>query len=381
MRVSPTADSAPSPAVDPPAPGRSMPDELDPRHLRKGLIQLTVIGAIVVALVVFGPGLDSLRARLRDASASWLIAAAACELLSTLSYVLVFRSVFCARMSWRLSYQIGMAEQGANSLLPAGGAGGLALGAWALNRGGLDAEHIGRRSVAFFLLTSLANVGTLAVVATLFAVGALGGDTDTALTDGFGLAAVAAIVITLSVPKLGARLLPRNDLPADAGRARHAVRHVRNAIGDGVRDSIVLLGTRTAGVLSGSLGYMAFDIAVMYACFEAFGSAPPVAIVILAYIIGQLGGLIPVPGGIGGTEGGLIGTFALYHVGLAEATVAVLAYRALALWIPAVLGSVAFLRLRTSLARLPEPAQICEPLAEPMPAARRARRRRRRAAA
>ena len=53
-------------------------------------------------------------------------------------------------MSWRLNYQIGMSEQGANSILPAGGAGGLALGAWALNRGGMSAAHIGRRSVAFF---------------------------------------------------------------------------------------------------------------------------------------------------------------------------------------------------------------------------------------
>ena len=380
MHVSSTADSAPAPVAEQQASGSAMPSELDARHLIKGLVQLAVIGVIVVALLVFGPGLDALRDRLRDASAPWLILAAVFELGSTLSYVVVFRAVFCARMSWRLSYQIGMAEQGANSLLPAGGAGGLALGAWALRRGGMDAAHIGRRTVAFFLLTSLANVGTLAIVAALFTAGVLHGDTDVALTDVFGLAAVGGIALTLAIPYLGTHLLPRHVLPADAGRVRQTIRHVRNAIGDGVRDSIILLGRRTAGVLSGSFGYMAFDIAVMYACFRAFGTTPSAAIVILAYIIGQLGGLIPLPGGIGGTEGGLIGTFALYHVPLAEATVAVLAYRALALWIPAVLGSVAFLRLRTSLERMPEPARICEPLAEPMPAGRRLRRQDRTAA-
>ena len=354
-----------------------MPDELSPRHLRRGLLQLAGVGAVVVLVVLIGPGLGSLRERLGDASPGWLVAAAVLELLSCLSYVVVFRSVFCAKMSWRISYQIGMAEQGANSLLPAGGAGGLALGAWALNRGGMSAEHIGRRTVAFFLLTSLANVGVLVLFAALFAGGVLSGDTDPALTYGFGAAALVAIVVTLLVPVIGTRLAPRSELPADAGRVRVAMRHVRNAIGDGVRDSLVLLRRRSPGVLGGSLGYMGFDIAVLVCCFHAFGHSPPLAIVVVAYIIGQLGGLIPLPGGIGGTEGGLIGTFALYHVPLAEATVAVLTYRALALWLPAMLGSVAFVRLRGTLQRESKPAAMCGELAAPLPPAsmRRARGR------
>jgi uncharacterized membrane protein YbhN (UPF0104 family) len=348
----------------------AMPDELSPRHLRRGLLQLAGVGAVIALLILVGPGLGSLRDRLSDASPGWLIAAVVFELLSTLSYVVVFRSVFCAKMSWRLSYQIGMSEQGANSILPAGGAGGLALGAWALNRGGMSAGHICRRTVAFFLLTSLANVGTLVVFAALFGVGVFGGDTDPALTYGFGAAGLLAILVTLCVPLLGTRLVPRAPLPTGAGRVRVAARHVRNAIGDGVRDSIILLRRRPVGVLGGSFGYMGFDIAVLVCCFRAFGHSPALPIVVLAYIIGQLGGLIPLPGGIGGTEGGLIGTFALYNVPLAPATVAVLTYRALALWLPAVLGSVAFVRLRATLARDTKPAAMCGELAAPLPAAR-----------
>src|SRR5947209_19740340 len=185
-----------------------MPDELSPRHLRRGLLQLALVGGVIVLLILVGPGLGSLRHRLDDASPGWLAAAAALELLSMLSYVVVFRSVFCARMSWRLSYQIGMAEQAANSLLPAGGAGGLALGVWALRRRGLSAEHIGRRTVAFFLLTSVANVGTLILFAVLFATGVIGGDTSPGLTYAFAAAGLAATAIVLM-------------LPAAAGRGRH----------------------------------------------------------------------------------------------------------------------------------------------------------------
>ena len=326
-------------------------------------------------VVLVGPGLGSLRDRLGDASPAWLVAAGVLELLSTLSYVVIFRSVFCARMSWRLSYQIGMAEQGANSLLPAGGAGGLALGAWALNRGGMSAAHIGRRTVAFFLLTSLANVGALVVLAALFAAGVLRGDTNQALTYGFGVAGLAAILITLAIPALGTRLAPRAPLPAQAGRIRVAVRHLRNAVGDGVRDSIVLLRRRSVGVLSGSFGYMGFDIAVLIVCFHAFGHSPAVSVIAIAYIIGQLGGLVPLPGGIGGTEGGLIGTLALYHVPLAAATVAVLAYRALALWLPAALGSLAFIRLRSTLRRDSRAAAGCGELAAALPTRSAARAR------
>jgi len=349
------------------AAGAAMPDELDPRHFRRGLVQLAALGVTVAVVVTLGPGLGGLRTQLSHASVGWLIAGVALEVLSTLSYVVVFRAVFCPRMSWRLSYQIGMAEQGANALLPAGGAGGLALGAWALSRGGMKGEHIGRRTVAFFLLTSFANVGTVALFAVLFATGVLSGDTNPALTYGFGGASLAAMAITLVIPRLGSRLLPRRALPADAGRLRVAVRHIRDAAVDGVRDAIVLLRRRSVGVLVGSIGYMAFDIAVLVVCFHAFGRSPALAIVVMAYLIGQLGGLVPLPGGVGGTEGGLIGTFALYHAPLAAATVAVLAYRALELWVPAVLGSIAFLRLRAALQRMSEPAAICQPLADSLP--------------
>jgi uncharacterized protein (TIRG00374 family) len=100
---------------------------------------------------------------------------------------------------------------------------------------------------------------------------------------------------------------------------------------------------------------------ILWATFHAFGSAPPLAIIWIGYLIGELGGLIPVPGGIGGVDLGLVGTLVVYHVPLTSATAAVLAYRAIALLIPVVMGSVAFVFLRRSLAREAFAIDNCEP--------------------
>jgi uncharacterized membrane protein YbhN (UPF0104 family) len=344
-----------------------MPEELSSRHLRTRLLQLAALVAVVVAIILIAPGLGSLRHRFDRASAPWLVAAAALELLSTLSYVVVFRAVFCSRMSWRVSYLIGMAEQAANSLLPAGGAGGLALGVWALRKGGVPASHIARRTVAFFLLTSLANFVTLIVFAAAFAVRILGHDTAPGLTFAFGIAAAAGIVLTLSLPAAWTRHSKRRaPLAPGAGRVHAGARRALDTLDEGVSDSLSLLRRRPAGVLSGSFGYMAFDLATLGACFQAFGHSPALGVLVVAYLIGQLGGLLPIPGGIGGIEGGLIGVFALYHVPIAESAAAVLAYRAMQLWVPGALGSVAFVRLRKTLSREPDSAGFCEPLAEPI---------------
>ena len=347
-----------------------MPDELSPRRIRRRLLQIAAVVAVIVVVVLIGPGLGSVRTHLADASPGWLVVGVVLELLSALSYVLVFRAVFCPRMSWRLSYQIGMAEQAANSLLSVSGAGGLALGVWALRRGGMPTEYIGRRTVAFFLLTSLANVAGVVVFAALYAVGVLQDDPNQGFTYGFGVAALLAIALVATLPSLLGGAAPQATETASAGRLAKAVRYVRYTVGQGVRDAILLLRQRSVGVLVGSVGTVAFDIAVLGVAFRAFGASPPFGVLVFGYLIGQLGGNLPLPGGIGGIDGGLIGVFALYHQPLAATTAAVLIYHAIALWVPAILGSVAFVQLRNTLRREAQPAAMCVPLAEPIEVAR-----------
>ena len=115
-----------------------MPDELHPRHIAVRVAEIGAIIAVCAIAITALPGLGEVRARLEDADPFWLAMLVLAELASCGGYLLVFRSTFCPRMSWGLSYDISMAELAANALLPTGGAGGLALGVWALHQAGMS---------------------------------------------------------------------------------------------------------------------------------------------------------------------------------------------------------------------------------------------------
>jgi uncharacterized membrane protein YbhN (UPF0104 family) len=211
----------------------------------------------------------------------------------------------------------------------------------------------------------MANVAGVILFAGLYAVGILQHDRNPALTYGFGAAALVATVGVLALPTLLVDKLPPSE-HVKSGKVAAVLRFVRRSLGQGVRDGVSLLRQRSPGVLIGSVGTMAFDLAVLGFCFKAFGYSPAFGVLVLGYLIGQLGGNIPLPGGIGGVDFGLIGTFVLFRQPLAVTTAAVLVYHAIALWVPALLGSVAFVQLRATLRREAQPAAVCMPLAEPI---------------
>lgn len=319
-------------------------DHLSPRQLVARLAQIALFAGIAVLLLATLPGLGEVRERFGDARPGWVAVALLLEGASVLSFVVVFRGVFCRRLPWGFSAQVGLSEQAVNVLLPAGGAGGLALGAWALRRVGMAPGHIARRTVAFFLITSSANFVAAVVAGIGLATGALGGGAS------FALAAVPAGLALLVM--LAVALLPRV-LPAEPRQhGRFArVRTAGAAVGAGVHDALALLRSGRPTVIGGAAGYMAFDVLALAAAFHAFGHAPSAGDFLMAYVLGQLGGLVPLPGGIGGTDGGLVAALTLYGTPLATATAAVLAYRAFQLGLPALAGTVAFAQLRRTLAR------------------------------
>jgi uncharacterized protein (TIRG00374 family) len=343
-----------------------VPAELSRRKVRKQLLFLTGVVLLVVAVVTLLPGLEGLRARLSHANRVWLILGAALKVLSGLGYVAIFRMVFCRRMSWRVSYQIGMSELGANALLPTGGAGGLALGAWALKRGGMPTAEIALRTAAFFMLTSVANVVGVVVIGVGLAVRVLPGERSLALTLLPAAIAAAAIVGSLLAGRSSAGLHRRLDRieANESSRRSTMVLKTLVAVADGVNEAVALLRERNAWLIGGILAYLVFDVMILWATFRAFGASPPLAILGMAYLIGELGGLIPVPGGIGGVDAGLVGTFVLYNVPITAAVSAVLAYRAIALWVPAILGSAAFVSLRRTLHRESAEISVCAPQTE-----------------
>jgi len=338
------------------------PEQLSRHTVRSRLIFLLALVILVVVVVTLLPGLGTLRSRLSHAKPEWLLLGVALKLLSGVGYVAVFRAIFCRRMSWRVSYQIGMSELGANALIPTGGAGGLALGAWALKRGGMQAEDIARRTVAFFLLTSLPNVLGVIVLGLGLAIGVFGGEGNLLLTLLPAGIAVGAVVIVLYAGRIAKRWGARIDARGrELSKRKLVAMKALTAIGEGVEAAVALLREANLILILGLIAYLAFDVMIVWATFRALGPAPPLAILWIAYLIGELGGLIPVPGGIGGVDAGLVGTLALYNVSLASAAGAVLAYRAIALWVPAVVGGGAFVLLRRTLRDEAEQIAICVP--------------------
>jgi uncharacterized membrane protein YbhN (UPF0104 family) len=179
------------------------------------------------------------------------------------------------------------------------------------------------------------------------------------------LPAVLAALTLGAVPLIG--LLHGRTVEAERGWRRWLGLIVA-ALGDGVREAGRLLRRHDWRVIAGSLGYWAFDNAVVWACFHAFGESPPLTLVLMGYLLGQLGGLLPLPGGIGGIDGGLIGAFIVYGLPVAATAAAVFAYRLILFWLPLLLGAIAFAQLRRGLDD-PSRPDLCDPLRRrPLPA-------------
>jgi uncharacterized protein (TIRG00374 family) len=137
-----------------------------------------------------------------------------------------------------------------------------------------------------------------------------------------------------------------------------ALLSARGALVDGTTEAIGLVRSRDPLMLIGAFGYWAWDNAVLWATFHAFGVTPDLSVILIGYLIGQLGGLLPLPGGVGGIDGGLIGALIVYGTPAAETAAAVLAYRVVLFWVPLIVGGVAFASLRRGLNRADRP-ELC----------------------
>ena len=191
---------------------------------------------MLIAIFVLAPGLGEVRDLLAQADPGWLALATALEALSFASYVLMFGPIFCTGLSWTRSWQIGGSELAMGSLVPASGAGGLALGAWILHRGGMDAARIARRSVAFFLIKSGVNFVAVVVLGTAMALG-LGPELSPWLTIFPAVVAALALATVVAIPRLG----PGEPVEPEASRMRRALRAARRAIVDGTAEGLQIL--------------------------------------------------------------------------------------------------------------------------------------------
>ena len=324
------------------------------RALTSALVAVAVVAGLYVGLPQIA-GLEATWGRLADGDPRWLAAALLLELGSYGGYIILFRGVFVwpgSPIGWRESYEITMSGVAASRLLAAGGAGGIALTGWALARSGMSRRNVVSRLTTFYVALYGVYALALALVGAGLASGVFPGSAPFALT--VVPAAFGAILIALA---LATALLPRDfDLRTKAavtrfGRLGSLVAGLASAaalIASGVRGAIVLLRARDPALI-GAFAWWGFDISVLWACFHAFGEPPPPAVLVMAYFTGMLGNLLPLPGGVGGVEGGMIGALIAFDVSAGLAVVAVLSYRAFAFWLPTLPGAIAYIQLRRTV--------------------------------
>jgi uncharacterized membrane protein YbhN (UPF0104 family) len=308
-------------------------------------------------------GVGTALRRIERGDGWWIGIGVFCEALSFAGYVLLFRAVFVrgqSRIDWRESYLITMAGLAATRLFAAAGAGGVALTAWALRRSGMEPRLVACRMVAFMVLLYAIYMGSLVIDGIGLGVGVFPGGGSFAIT------IVPAIAAALVVGVAGAVALLPGDFErrlgrwaSGSGRLAHWVARaaaVPALAATGVRTAIALIRRRDPG-LAGAVAWWGFDVCVLWAMFHAFGSTPPFTVIWMSYFVGMLGNLLPLPGGFGGVEGGMIGAFAAFGVQFNLAVLAVLSYRAIAFWLPTLPGSVAYFQLRRTVARWREEQQ------------------------
>jgi uncharacterized membrane protein YbhN (UPF0104 family) len=354
-----------------------VPADLPRVRVTRGRLLALLVIAVSVALFLYFvlPKLLGLREtwnRIDGGDPWWLGLAAVLEVLSFASYVALLRSVFVRRAArvraasgirWRESYQITMASLAATRLFAAAGAGGVALTAWALRRSGLGPRTVAARMLALFTLLYAVYMGAFVICGLGLYLGVFPGAGPFAITVVPALVGGVAIGLFVAIA-----LLPSDLERLVAGRTsgeRWPGKTVRwlaamsATAAVGVRTAIELARSKDPFLL-GAVGWWGFDLAVLWACFHAFGSAPPEAVIVLAYFVGMLGNALPLPGGIGGVDGAMIGAFTAFGVGFEVSVVAVLAYRALAFWLPTLPGAVAYFHLRRTVQRwraAPGPAE------------------------
>jgi uncharacterized membrane protein YbhN (UPF0104 family) len=337
-----------APAQATAGPSMSTPDLREPqgvsesdqaRRLRNGLVSLVVVGVLVVGLLLAVPGLHGVGDLVAHMSVGWLAAGAALEILSCLGYVLIFLTVF-DRAPIVFGARVALTEMAFGAAVSLGGAGSIAVGAWLLHERGVPTGRIAERSAVLFLLTSAINMLTLAGTGLALGLGILPGPRNPLLTFLPGGVCVALFLFFLVLPRLsdlGARTRGSGRLATALHATATTIRATRGTL------------LRPDWRLLGAIAYLWCDIGVLWACFQATGHTPPIAVIVLAYQIGYLANVLPIPGNIGTLEGSFVGMLVLYGVKATPAAAASVVYHAIALWIPAIWGTFGFIRLRRSL--------------------------------
>lgn len=332
--------------------------QMSRRTIALGVLFLVTLAAFLIFVLPQIDGLEDTWHRIENGNPWWLAAAAVFTVLSFGGYVAQFHGIFTPDAPRKLTsseaYQICMAALAASRLFSAAGAGGLALQAWAMRRAGMTRRMVADRTITFLVLQYWFYTAVIALFGLALNFGILHGKAPFALTVIPAILAIVAMAIAGLIALTPTDLQRRLDGWA-GGHGRIAKLAQRLATGPaaasaGVRAAIVHV-VRLDGAVAGAAAYWAFNVAVLWAAFHAFGDPPALGVLVMIYFIGMLGNLLPDPGGVGGVDGGMIGASLAFGVSSDLAVVSVLTYRAFAFWLPTIPGIIAYFQLRRTVAR------------------------------
>jgi uncharacterized protein (TIRG00374 family) len=305
---------------------------------------------VIPQIAGLGPTLQ----RLRAGDPWWLALGVLLEAISIAGQIMLFRGVFSRpgnRVGWRISSEITLAGGVATKLVATAGAGGIALTVWALRGAGLSAIDMATGMVCYEILTYAVYMAGLAVGGLGLWFGVFAGPAPLWLTlvpAIFGLAVIGIVVSMLFLDEPAERFLLRR-AAASRGRVKWWLQRAAalpRSLQGGLRAALAMVRRHDPSLVGALVGW-GFDIGALWASFHAFGHPPPPAQLEMGYYVGTLGNTLPLPGGIGGVEGGMIGSFLAFGV---SGSLAVLAYRTISYWLPTLPGVIAYFRLRRGVA-------------------------------
>jgi len=323
-------------------------------HLRRSALKL--VGYVVAAYLVLKliPALEQALTSLEHASWQLVLVAVAVETLSEMGFVVSWQAVvdpdnLLGRegRGRRMDTRVAWAQLGGGTVVPGGSWGGLGVGAWMLHHFGMPVKLVAQRELTLSFLNTAVDALALVLFGLLLASGILSGGRDLLLTLLPAALAAAALAAAVLVARRAARRAGRE--PVKHARIGVVIATLSEAVQSTQR---LLLHPRGYRALLGAVAYLVLDVLVLWIAFLAVHAdpVPGFGVIVVAYIIGALGGSLPLPGGIG-TIGGMAGVFILFGVAHDPAISAVLLYQAIGLLVPLVGGGLAYAVIRRNLRR------------------------------
>jgi uncharacterized membrane protein YbhN (UPF0104 family) len=302
------------------------------------VVLLGAIGLVIAGLV---PGSSR---RLAHPAAGWIAVEVALEVIACTSYAWLFHGVFSHgryTLTFLRSSQIAIGELGAFAVVPTG-VGGPALRLWALLRSGMPFRVVIVRSVVHGPILNLPYVVAAALLGTSVVLHIGPGHAPSLVA----LAPLGVVLVAVALAVWATRYV-RTPRAQPRARWRRLGREAVQAIPEGLRE--IPVRVRDPGLLLAATGYWAGDCGVLIGAFHAAHGSAAISVIVLAYMLGQLGNALPLPGGVGGVEPVLLGVLTASGVNVGLGAAAIVLYRFISLGTQAVAGAIAVATLVPTL--------------------------------